>query len=233
MSYDSEQPRQRDERSEVPIAYPSRRSNPRALVIAALLVILGIVGFLVMRSGSRVPDGAKQSMAEPLPAPDMSRPSAAPSAPTNVASRATAAMPASSNAPRAVPPWKATLQPTVVAAMRNDSLAEYQVQMEHWSCEGEQCVGNLRIPPNVEAGRKGDMSAAANIFNSIKGEMARSDIEVAVRSIHKDGQGLAVSLVFTPDAASQGRFYTYDEIAAIRMESVQQGMKMQRQDPAH
>jgi hypothetical protein len=157
---------------------------------------------------------------------------------TTIASRAVAAMPPPRNAAGVVPPWHASLQPAIVAATRVESLAAYQVQMERWSCEGEQCTGNFRIPPTVAASR--DMSSAANIFDGLKKKMAEEDIGVAMRSVQPGPQGLALSLEFTPSASQQGRFYTFAEIADIRGDSFQQGHKAAEQeiaaqgrDPAH
>jgi hypothetical protein len=206
--------------------------------IAALVVILGAGGFVVTRSGGGTPHGAKASSAALVPASSAPLPAAAPSAPADVVSRAVVAMPASSHAAGAAAPWHASLQPAVVAATRVESLAAYQVQVENWTCEGERCVGNLRIPPTVSASR--DMSSAANVFNSLKKQMADEDVGVAVRSMQPGPQGLAMSFEFTPSASQQGRFYTFAEIADIRGDSFQQGHKAAEQelaghgrDPAH
>jgi hypothetical protein len=205
------------------------RSRLRALGIAVVVSILGIIGFLIMRTGDRTPEATRHSTAEPTSTSDAPPQYAAPSASTNIAPRATIA----SNAPRAAQPWQASLQPSVVAATRVESLSAYQVQMENWSCEAVQCVSNLRIPLNTDVGRRRDISAAADILDVLQKKMAPSDIRVALRSVQPDSQGVAVSLEFSPNASSQGRFYTDAEIAAIRMESVQQGLKMQSQSTAH
>ena len=85
--------------------------------------------------------------------------------------------PPASDARRPMPTWQASLQPVVVAATRVESLAAYQVQMERWSCESEQCVGNFRITPTAAAGQR--MSAAAQIFDSLMAQMARADVDVS------------------------------------------------------
>lgn len=217
----------------MPTAYPTRRSNLLALVAVALLLILEFVLLLIMKSGPGARDGEKHSAAEPASAYDTVRPWEAASAPVTVASPVATAARASNNGTRPVRPWQTAVQPAVVAVIRGESLAAYQVQVERWSCEGEQCVGKLRIPPTVEAGRKGDMSAAANIFDSLKKEMAQSDVDVSLESIHPGPQGLAASFQFTPNAALQGRYYTAGEIAAIRLESFQQGRQERGQDAPH
>ena len=216
---------------EVPTAYPTRRSNLRVLVAAALLLVLGIVFLLIMKSGPGALNSEKHSSAEPVSAHDTVRPFEAASASVKVASPVAAQ--ASNNGTRPVQPWQTSVQPAVIAVIRGESLAAYQVQMERWSCEGDQCVGELRIPPTVEAGRKGDMSAAANIFDSLKKEMAQADVDVSLQSIHPGPQGLAASFQFTPNAAIQGRYYTAGEIAAIRLESFQQGRQERGQDAPH
>lgn len=195
------------------------------------MAILAIVGCQFMK-GASSPATAAAKPAAAAPVSDATPPATAPSA-TAVASSATVAAQASSTASGAAPAWQASAQPAVVAAIRTDSLAAYQVQMERWTCEGDQCVGNLRIPPTVEAGRRGDMSAAAKIFENLGKEMARSNVDVALQSIHPGPEGLAVNLQFTPVSARKGRFYTDAEITSIRMESFEQGAKSVSHDPAH
>lgn len=215
------------------------RTGRRRGAVAALVVILGAGGFVVMRHGGGSPDGAKPSSAEPVAASSAPLPTAAPSAPAGMASSAVVAMPAAaSHAAAGAAAWNASLQPAVVAATRVESLAAYQVQVEKWTCEGQQCVGNFRIPPTVAASR--DMSSAANVFDSLKKKMAEEDIGVAMRSIQPGPQGLAMSLEFTQNASQQGRFYTFAEIADIQGDSFQQGHKAAEQelaargrDPAH
>ncbi len=187
------------------------------------MAILGIVGFQFMKGGSSPTTGATPAATEHTTVSDATQPAAAPSAPA-VASQAVAAH-ASGTASRAAPAWQATAQPAVVAGIRTDSLAAYQVQMERWTCEGDKCVGNLRIPPTVEAGRRGDLSAAAKILETLGKEMARSNVDVALQAIHPGPEGLAVNLEFTPFSARKGRFYTDAEITSIRMESFEQGIK--------
>ncbi len=207
-----------------------QRSIRNASVVTVLLVGLGIVGFLVVRNGRGVQEGAELSGAGPLTASQAPRPTAAPSAPANVASIAVAAVPASSGAAGAAPPWHATLQPAVVAATRVESLAPLQVQMERWTCEGQQCVGNFRIPPTVAASH--NIASAAQIFDSLKQEMAKEDVNVALSSMQPGPQGLAVSFQFMPNAAVPRRTYTDTEITAIRAESFDQGLKAAAQEPA-
>ena len=176
-----------------------------------------------MKGAGSPANGAKPPAIEPVA--DATQPDASPAAPATVASHATVAAQASNTASGAAPAWQASAQPAVVTAIRNDSLAAYQVQMERWTCEGERCVGNLRIPPTVEAGRRGDLSAAAKILESLGKEMARSNVDVGLQSIHPGPEGLAVNLEFTPFSARKGRFYTDAEITSIRMESFEQGIK--------
>ena len=208
----------------------SMRTGRRRGAVAALVVILGAGGFVLTRHGGGSPDGAKPSSAEPVATSSAPLPTASPSAPEDVASRALIAMAAASHAAAGAAPWHASLQPAVVAATRVESLAAYQVQVEKWTCEGPQCVGNLRIPPTVAASR--DMSSAANVFDSLKKKMAEEDIGVAMRSIQPGPQGLAMSLEFTQNALQQGRFYTFAEIADIRGDSFQQGHKAAEQELA-
>ncbi len=207
-----------------------RLSIRKASGITALLAGVGIVGFLAVRSSRDAPDGAKQAGGEPVPASEVQRPLAATSAPVDVASRAVVATLASSPAAAATTPWHASLQPAVVTATRVESLAPLQVQMERWACEGQQCVGNFRIPPTVAASR--NMSSAAQVFNSLKEQMAEQDIDVAVSSIQPGPQGLALALQFTPNAAVPRRVYTDREITDIRAESFEQGHKAAEQEPA-
>ena len=202
-----------------------RRSVGPAIIGAAVL-ILGGVGFWVTNRGGGLPEGARQDVVKPASAPDMSRPDAASvaaSAPVAVAS------PAASAVTRSVPSWQTVLQPAVVAATRIDSLAAYQTQMEHWSCEGERCVANLRIPPTVPGG--GDMSSASDVFNALQKKMALAGVDVSLSSIHPEPQGIAIALQFTPSAAAPGRFYTNAEIASIRLEMLEQGMKQHCEAP--
>lgn len=203
----------------------------RVGVAALLAVIVGVVGFLVLRNSGRNPEDAKLSSAEALPTADAA-PSSSPasSAPANGAPRVVVATQASSRAAGAAPAWHASLQPAVVAATRAESLAPYQVQVERWDCDGERCVGNLRIPPTVAASR--DMSSAADVFNSLKKQMAPQDIGVSMKSMQPGPQGLAISLEFTQNASQQGRFYTFAEIADIRGDSFQQGHKAAEQELA-
>ena len=215
----------------MPNVYPERRSIRPALVIVTLLVILGIIGFLVVRSGNDLPRDRNLSSAEPASVPDFARPVEAPSAPPSAQSRSTASAQASSSAGRPGQPWQISVQPAVVAAIRNESLSAYQVQMDRWSCEGQQCVGNLRIPPTVEAGRQGDISAPANIFDRLKEQMGRENVDVSLLSIQPSPEGLAVAFQFTPNAVIHGRYYTDAEIAAIRLESLQQGRKEAQAKP--
>lgn len=217
----------------MPIEDRHRRSIRPPLTVAALLAALGIAGFLFMRNGARVPDDGGPIPAGAASVPDAPRPVAAPSAPGAEASSVAVAAPLPGNAARPAPAWQHSLQPAVVVAIRADSLSAYQAQVEHWACESEQCVGNLRVPPTVEAGRTGDMSAAAKIFDNLKGEMARNGVDVALGSVHRGPQGLAIAFEFTPGAAAKGRFYTDAEIAAIRLESFEQGSKSRGQDAAH
>jgi len=209
------------------------RSGSRAWVIAAAVAILGIAGFWFMRSGDRAPETTRQAAAEPASTSVAPPPSAAPAASTSIAPQAAVAVAAASTAPRPAQSWQAALQPAVVAATRVDSLSAYQVQMEHWSCEGEKCVGSLRIPLNTDAGRKHDIAAPAQILDVLQKKMAPSDIRVAMKSFQPDSQGIAVALEFSANASRQGRFYTDEEIASIRMESVLQGSKMSCKDTAH
>ena len=203
----------------------TRRSAGPALVGAAVL-ILGGAGFWAMNRSGAVPDGAKRDVVKPASAPDMSRPEAAPAASS---APVAAASPAASAATRRVPPWQISLQPAVVAATRIDSLVAYQTQMEHWTCEGEQCIANLRIPPTVPGG--GDMSSASNVFNVLQQKMALAGVDVALSSIHPEPQGIALALQFTPSAAAPGRFYTNAEIASIRLEMLEQGLKQHCEAP--
>lgn len=212
-----------------PVVHRARRSRRPALIAGALLASLGVAGFLVVRSGQGSPVAATSS-AEPVAAAEAGRPVESPRAASAVVAVA-AVVPAS--APRPAPPWQVSLQPAVVASIRDDALSAYQVQMDSWTCEGEQCVGKLRIPPTVEAGRRGDMGAGANIFDSLKARMAKENVDVALMAIHPSPEGLAIAFQFTPNAALQGRYYTTAEIAAIRLESFEQGRKEREQAGTH
>ncbi len=204
--------------------------TPAAIV---LLLTGGVAGFLIGRSGAQGVPQTPQPPAASASAPIATRPLDAPSAPADVAPRVPASGAPSADAPPQRESWHASLQPAVVAAIRTDALSAYQVQMEHWSCEGQQCVGNLRIPPTVEAGRTGNMSAAATIFDSLKGQMARSNVDVSLLSVHPSPEGMAVSFQFIPTAAKPGRYYTDAEISAVRLESFEQGRKAGEADAKH
>ena len=214
------------------VAHRRRRFVRQPLVVMALLACLGIGGFLVIENGDGLRDRAKQAVGATPPVSTIAPRAEATSAPVNGASRNTVAVQVSTDVPRPLPSWQTSAQPAVVAAIRNESLSAYQVQMDRWSCEGQHCVGTLRIPPTVEAGRQGDLSAPANIFESLKAQMARANIEVSLLSIQPSAEGLGVAFQFSPNAASQGRYYTFAEIAAIRLESFQQGRKERDQDHA-
>lgn len=215
------------------IADRGSRSARPVVVLVVLLLIVGAAGFLFMRGAGRVPDGAKPAAAEAAPASAVAQPAAAPDAPADVASHAVAALSAASGAARPATSWQASAQPAVVAAIRTDSLAQYQVQMEHWACEKEQCVADVRIPPTVEAGRKRDLSATADVFDKLKAQMDRADVNVSLRSVQPGADGIAMSFQFIPKAAMPGRFYTDAEIAQIRLDSVQQGVKMSQDEAKH
>jgi len=170
-----------------------------------------------------VPDVTKQPSTELVSTAATSQSFAAPSTAKNGASHASAALSTTSNGPRPTPPWQTSLEPAIVAAIRVVSLAEYQVQMERFSCEREQCMGSFRVPPSLEASRK--LSSAAQIFDNLKNQLAQEDIDVSMSSIRPGPEGLAVSFQFTPTTEIQGRTYTPGEIAAIRLESFEQGRK--------
>ncbi len=192
------------------------RARGRVALVAVLLAMLGIIGVMLSKGGASGPIASKSE-----PVPDATPVVAAPSPSTVVASLAVAAKAASSVAQPAPARWQASLQPAVVAATRVDSLAEYEVQMENWSCKGEQCVGNFRIPPTVPGSKR--LSSVSQILDSLKADMARHDIDVSIGSFQPGDQGMAVSMQFTPTAALQSRVYTSSEIAAIRLESFEQG----------
>ena len=77
------------------------------------------------------------------------------------------------------------------------------------------------------------MAAPANIFDSLKEQMARAHVDVSLLSIQPSPEGLAVAFQFTPNAAVQGRYYTAAEIAAIRLESLEQGRKEGNRESTH
>lgn len=218
----------------MPVVYPNRRSKlPLLALIALLLMASGIVAFALLRNGSAAAVSSRQVIAEPMPSPAAQAAEAMPSSPALAASGATAAVQVPGSLNRSVKQWQASVQPQVVAAIRTDSLVSYQVQMDRWSCEGQQCVGSLRIPPTVEAGQKGDMRAASNIFDTLKTEMAKSSVDVAIQSIQPGPQGLAASFQFTPNQVAAARTLTDADLAAIRLESYQQGNKEHVSETSH
>lgn len=198
-----------------------------------MVALLAVGGFASMKGAGTAASSAKASAADPAPASGATQPSAAASTSADAGGRTTLAVQATNAASAPVRAWHTSAQPAVVAAIRNESLAAYQVQVERWACEAEQCVGDLQVPPTVEAGRTGNMQAASDIFNKLKEEMAKSDVDVALRSIKRGPQGLAVAVEFTPVSARKGRFYTDAEITAIRAESFDQGMKAANQVSVH
>ena len=201
------------------------RFGSRFPIVFLLLLVLGIATVLIMRSSVTKSEEAKQLLAERTSPSDTPLTQPAASGTSTVAPRAKSLAPSSSSAARPAQSWQASLQPQVVAATRVDSLAEYQLQMDRWSCEGKVCVGDLRIPPNVEAGRQRDLYAPTKILDNLQKAMASSDIDVGIRSVQVDGEGLGLTMQFTPDASTHGRFYTYAEIAAIRSDSMEQASK--------
>lgn len=218
----------------MPVVYPDRRSYLRELLIVLALLIAASGSYYLWLSNSAPIEGVKHADTAP-PVPATLPPVALAKAPTSTSAATPVPPPASpiKGARSAPPQWQASLEPSVVSATRVDSLSAFQVQMEKWSCEGNRCVGDLRVPLSADAGRKHDLAASADILSVLQKKLGESDIQVAVRSIQPDDQGVAVSLEFSPDASRQGRFYTNQEIASIRAESVMQGSKMACKNSAH
>ncbi len=217
----------------MPVVYPHRQSRLPTIAVAALLIALGGIAFLVVAGGRREPERTREASVEPVSRSIPAVPVAAASASVPVPSQGPAAVRVASSADRSVHQWQAAVQPAVVTAIRDDSLAAYQVQMERWSCEGQVCVGNVRIPPTVDAGRRGDLSAAANVFDKLKTEMAKSDVDVAIQSIQPGPQGLAAAFQFTPNASTASHTYTDAEVATMRLETYQQARKEHDQPQPH
>ena len=117
------------------------------------------------------------------------------------------------------------VKPAVLSTLRAEDLAKYQAQVERWSCEGNQCVANLRLPATVDASRNHDMTAPSQIFSALKGSLAASNVDVAIRSINNEPTGMAMSFQFTSTAAVPGRYYSESELSAIRMDSFEKGRK--------
>ena len=216
----------------MPVVYPDRRPRLHVLLCVVALLTLGSGSYFVWRCVSTPQETITKAEIAATPS-SLAPPVALSKAPTNISSASSTASSASGNSSRPAPQWQAMLEPAVVSATRVDSLSAFQVQMEKWSCEGKSCVGDLRIPLSADAGQKHDISASADILGVLQKKLGESDIQVGVRSIHPDSQGVAVSLEFSPDASRQGRFYTDEEIASIRSESLIQGSKIPCRNSAH
>lgn len=204
------------------------RPNRRGLIVAALAIAVGLGLLLMYQEGSRTSPEAKKATGAPIADSHATTQVSAPSAAADVPLKAVPQHHSQSAASRPASDWQVSLQPVVVAATRTESLSAYQVQMENWTCEHGQCVGNFRIPPTVEGSHR--LSSAADVFDSLKAQMAKQDIDVSLGSVHPGQQGMAVSFQFTPNANVEGRYYTPGEIAGIRLESFEQGVKASTQE---
>jgi len=206
----------------MPAVYPNRRSNKSIVLITALVLICAVSSFVLVRKADHSSEGASSAGASPAIARATLPQDAVASSPMmNVASPAAVATQTSQPASRPSPAWQASVKPAVVAATRVDSLATYQVQMERWTCTDDHCDADFRIPPTVEA--SGKLSSAAQMLDTLQKKMAKQNIDVALNSIQPGPQGLAVSMDFTPSAATPRKEYSSADIAAIRLESYQQG----------
>jgi hypothetical protein len=159
---------------------------------------------------------AREAVAQVSPAPSLT-----PTCPSAMPSAASHGDAASAPALVRVPDVK----PTVLSTLRADDLAKYQAQVEQWTCEGSQCVANLRLPATVDASRQHDMTAPSRIFSALKGSLAASNVDVSIRSISNEPTGMAMSFQFTSTSAGPGRYYSESELAAIRMDSFEKGRK--------
>ena len=111
------------------------------------------------------------------------------------------------------------------AVLQDEMLLRHQLQMEAWECRADRCQATVRVPPGSEAGRRHDMGSVEDLMR-LMGEQAKAaNAEVSLRSAMPGRQGIAIEVELTPAKSSGGRSYSDEEIARLRMETVQQVSK--------
>ena len=120
----------------------------------------------------------------------------------------------------ALPPEQ--LQYRMRAALQDEKLLSHQLQMEAWECREDRCQTTVRVPVSSEAGRRHDMGSVEDLMQRMRVEAKAANAELSLRSAIPGRQGISIELDLTPISGGGGRYYTDDEIARIRMETVQQ-----------
>ncbi|WP_374438284.1 hypothetical protein [Inhella sp.] len=141
---------------------------------------------------------------------------------------APAATVGASSAPRALEQTQ-EMRKTVMIALQGQALSAYQAQIEDWRCDaGAACTAMVRIPPYVTASRNGDMSAAANVMDTLRENLKGSGAQVALAKAELQPQGMAIVLDVSRPAQPQGRFMTDEDIAKLRYETIRDYLKSQQ-----
>lgn len=117
------------------------------------------------------------------------------------------------------------LQYRMRALLQDEKLLPHQLQMEAWECREDRCQATVRVPPTSEAGRRHDMGSVEDLMQRMRAEAKAANAELSLRSAVPGRQGIAIELDLTPVHSAGGRYYTDEEIARMRMETVKQVSK--------
>lgn len=221
-------------RQSLPKRASPTRSVSRQFLILALVggcLLVGLAVETFRGTGTAVPMGtlSAQTAAStvqmhapaPLPMPSVA---AAVVAPGMAASTTDAAVPA--RAPGSMFALSSEqLQYRMRAVLQDEKLLTHQLQLEAWACQADHCRATIRVPPGSEAGRRQDMGAIEDLMQVMNAEAKAANAALSLRSAVPGRQGIAVELDLTPASGGGGRYYSDDEIAKMRMETVKQMSK--------
>lgn len=117
------------------------------------------------------------------------------------------------------------LQYRMRAVLQDEKLLPHQLQMEAWECREDHCQATVRVPPGSEAGRRQDMGSVEDLMQLMRVEAKAANAELSLRSAVPGRQGIAIEVDLMPASGGGGRYYSDEEIARIRMETVRQVSK--------
>jgi hypothetical protein len=104
--------------------------------------------------------------------------------------------------------------------LQSPEFASYAVTLDKWQCERDSCVANLRLL--VTPGNPGqNHTTASEMMTLLQGRLRPLNTSVGLTQIQHTAQGTEIGFAFTTQADTRGRFYTDEEIAKIRSDTIQ------------